>query len=94
MVVSARRPVSLREWQEMFRAIYGKKDLRDYTLQDLLLHIQEEAAKIDEGIRKENNADMVAGLPHFFCWFLSLANMAGIDLEKAAWGKYPGICPY
>lgn len=89
-----RIPVSLDDWQRMFAYIYDEKDKRDYTLADILLHIQEEAAKIDEGIRKEDGSEIRNAVPHLFCWILSFCNMAGIDAEQAIWAKYPAICPY
>jgi NTP pyrophosphatase (non-canonical NTP hydrolase) len=88
------RPVSLDGWQEMFAGIYTEKDERDYAPADLLLRVQEEAAKIDEGIRKENGPEINNALPHLFCWFLSFCNMVGIDIEEAVWEKYPAVCPY
>jgi len=91
------RPVSLKDWQNMFKKIYTRKDKRDYTESDLLLHIQEEAALIDEGLRKidENGRqEIINALPKFFCWLLSFCNMAGIDLETVISGKYSGCCPY
>lgn len=92
-----KQPVSLQDWQAVFRKIYKAKDQRDYTLQDFLLHIQEEAAKIDEGIRKidENGrSEIIDALPKLFCWFLSFCNMAGIDLQAVISAKYSGCCPY
>jgi|GEM_PF-3352212 len=89
-----KRPVTLGEFQKMVRIIYLLKDQRDYTLQDLLIHIQEEAAKIDEGLRKSSDNEQINALPIFFCWFLSFCNMAGYNLEEVVWAKYQGICPY
>jgi len=78
----------------MFLCIYYEKDRRDYIPADLLLHAQEEAAKIDEGIRKEDEAEIKNAVPHLFCWLLSFCNRVGINAEEAVWGKYPVICPY
>ena len=92
-----KRPISLQEWQQMFRQIYGAKDQRDYALSDLLLHIQEEAALIDEGLRKideDGRPEIIDALPKFFCWLLSFCNMACIDLQTVVSAKYSGCCPY
>ena len=89
-----KRPVTLGEIQKMFLNIFLLKDLRDYILQDLLIHIQEEAAKIDEGLRKSAITEQINALPIFFCWLLSFCNMAEYDLEAIVWEKYQGICPY
>ena len=63
------KPKTLQDWQKMFREIYLKKDQRDYNLSDLLLHVQEEAALIDEGLRKidENGKqEIIDALPKMF----------------------------
>jgi len=91
------KPVSIQEWQQMFRQIYEAKDQRDYALPDLLLHVQEEAALIDEGLRKideDGRSEIINALPKFFCWLLSFCNMASIDLQTVVSGKYSGCCPY
>jgi NTP pyrophosphatase (non-canonical NTP hydrolase) len=91
------KPKTLQDWQKMFREIYLKKDQRDYNLSDLLLHVQEEAALIDEGLRKidENGKqEIIDALPKMFCWLLSFCNMACLDLEIMVLGKYSGCCPY
>lgn len=88
------KPVSLRDFQEIFRSIYYDKDKRDYTSADLLLHVQEEAAKIDEGIRKNSRSEIIRALPNLFCWLLSFCNMEQIDVELAIFSKYAGCCPY
>lgn len=85
---------SLDSWQQMFESIYGEKNQRDYTASDMLLHVQEEAARIDEGLRKENKEEMKKALPFLFCWLLGFCNMAGINAEEAVWMKYQEICPY
>jgi NTP pyrophosphatase (non-canonical NTP hydrolase) len=88
------RPDSLAKWQEMFKEIYGEKDKRDYIPTDLLLHVEEEAAKIDEALRKEKNEEILVPLARLFCWFLSFCTSIGVDLEEAVFDKYQGICPY
>ena len=86
--------ISLKKWQKMLEDIYGKKNRRDYTCADILLHVQEEAAKIDEALRKNSEEDAKSAIPFLFCWLMSFCNMTGIDAEEAVWSKYQGICPY
>lgn len=89
-----KRPISLRDFQKMFERIYYNKDKKDYTSTDLLLHVQEEAAKIDEGIRKNSKIEIIMALPNLFCWLLSFCNMEGLDIELVIYSKYGGCCPY
>lgn len=96
MAVSAPypRPRALADWQSMVWYIYNEKDKRDYTPQDLLLHVFEETAKINEGFRKEATAEILESIPGLLIWFLAFCSMADIDLEQAVWRKYHGCCPY
>ena len=87
-------PVSLKEWQKMFADIFGKKNRKDYSAADLLLHIEESASKIDEGLRKEKKTEFITPLSRLFSWFLAFATEIEIDIEKTVWDKYQGICPY
>jgi NTP pyrophosphatase (non-canonical NTP hydrolase) len=88
------RPNSLDHWQVMFEGIFSEKNLRDYTASDALLHVQEEAAKIDEGLRKDNKEEILRALPFLFCWLLAFCNMTGMKAEQAIWMKYQEACPY
>jgi NTP pyrophosphatase (non-canonical NTP hydrolase) len=88
------KPSSLKEWQEMFQKIYGEKNERDYSPADLLLHVEEEAALIDEALRKEKIDDIPQPFARLIAWLIAFCNMVGIDLEKMVWEKYQGICPY
>lgn len=88
------KPTSLAEWQAMIWSIYKEKDHRDYTRQDLLLHVVEETANISEGLRKEAVPEILEKIPRLFIWFLAFCSMAYIDVEQVVWRKYHGCCPY
>lgn len=95
MVTSAhQKPKSLADWQEMIWGIYKEKDERDYGIWELLVHVHEETARIDEGRRKESYEESVANIPQLFIWFLAFCSMVNVDLEQAFWSKYHGCCPY
>jgi NTP pyrophosphatase (non-canonical NTP hydrolase) len=88
------RPRSLKEWQEMFKEIYQEKNERDYSPSDLLLHVEEEAAVIDEALRKEKLIDIHQPLARLMAWLFAFCNAMNIDLQETVWQKYQGICPY
>ena len=82
----------IREFQEMMRRLYfhrdserGVKGTYDWLAEEL-----EELKEALEGKDKEATekefADVIA-------WLASLANITGINLEKAAIDKYNGKCP-
>lgn len=88
------QPVPLEDWQKMMWSIYGPKDRRDYTLEELLLHVVGQAGKIAKGLRKDSVQTVREVLPEMFVWLLGFCSMYPLDLEKIVWEKYPGLCPY
>jgi len=84
--------VSIREFQEMMRRLYFQRDLRrgiDGTydwLVDEVKELREALNANDKGATEEEFADVIA-------WLASLANVAGVDLEKASLSKYNHKCP-
>jgi len=83
----------IHEFQEMMRHLYFKRDSKrgvDGTynwLVDEVAELGEELKKaIDKDATEKEFADVIA-------WLASLANIMGIDLEKAAINKYNYKCP-
>lgn len=82
----------IHEFQEMMRRIYFHRDSKrgtDGTFNWLVDEVKElrEALKMDDKKALEDEfADVIA-------WLASLANIAGIDLEKATLNKYDNKCP-
>jgi NTP pyrophosphatase (non-canonical NTP hydrolase) len=84
--------MQIREFQEMMRQLYFPRDSKrgiKRTLDWLNDEVEELREALEKGDQKETEeefADVIA-------WLASLANVTGIDLEKAALEKYPGTCP-
>ena len=83
----------IREFQEMMRHLYFKQDSErgvDGTFNWLVDEVEELGEELNKGTDKEATekefADVIA-------WLASLANIMGIDLEKAALDKYNLKCP-
>ncbi len=80
------------EFQEMMRQLYYHRDFKrgiEGTLEWLTDEVEELREALENGDKKgteEEFADVLA-------WLASLANIAGVDLEKAALEKYPKMCP-
>ena len=81
----------ISEFQEMMRTLYFHRDSErgvKGTYDWLVDEVEELREALEEGdkdsIGKES-ADVIA-------WLASLANITGIDLEKAALEKYNGRC--
>jgi NTP pyrophosphatase (non-canonical NTP hydrolase) len=82
----------IREFQEMMRHLYFHRDSErgvkgTYNwLGDELRELREALKGDDKEAIEEEFADVIA-------WLASLANITGIDIEKAAIEKYSGKCP-
>jgi NTP pyrophosphatase (non-canonical NTP hydrolase) len=80
------------EFQEMMRRLYFKRDVvRGVNgtfdwLSDELQELGEALEGTDKEATEKEFADVLA-------WLASLANIMGIDLEKAALNKYNNKCP-
>ena len=84
--------MQINEFQEMMKRLYFKKDYErgvkgSYKwLVDEVAELGEELEGIDKEATENEFADVIA-------WLASLANIRGIDLEKAALKKYNNKCP-
>jgi len=84
--------MEIHEFQEMMKRLYFKRDSErgiDGTfnwLVDEIAELGEELKGTDRLATEKEFADVIA-------WLASLANIMGIDLEKAAVAKYPDKCP-
>ena len=82
----------IHELQEMMRRLYFKRDSErgingTYNwLVDEVTELGEELKGTDKAATEKEFADVIA-------WLASLANIMGIDLEKAAINKYSNKCP-
>jgi NTP pyrophosphatase (non-canonical NTP hydrolase) len=83
---------SLSQLQQVIRATYDTKDRRrgvDGTFMWLMEEVGELAGSLrgsDDSAKSEEFADVLA-------WLATLANIAGIDLERAVEAKYGSGCP-
>ncbi len=84
--------MEIHEFQQMMKTLYFKRDSErgiDGTfnwLVDEVAELGEELKGTDRLATEKEFADVIA-------WLASLANIMGIDLEKAALAKYPNKCP-
>jgi len=82
----------IHEFQEMMRRLYFHRDSErgvkgTYNwLADELGELREALEGNDREAAEKEFADVIA-------WLASLANITGIDLERAAINKYSGKCP-
>jgi NTP pyrophosphatase (non-canonical NTP hydrolase) len=84
--------MQIREFQEMMKQLYFKRDCErgvEGTFNWLVDEVEELRVELkgnDREATEKEFADVIA-------WLASLANIIGIDLEKAALNKYNHKCP-
>jgi NTP pyrophosphatase (non-canonical NTP hydrolase) len=84
--------MEIHEFQEMMKRLYFKRDFERGVegtfnwLVDEVEELGEELKGNDREATEKEFADVIA-------WLASLANIMGIDLEKAALNKYNNKCP-
>jgi len=82
----------IREFQDMMKRIYFRRDSKrgvKRTYDWLVEEVGELGAALkgrDVKALEDEFADVIA-------WLSSLANVVGVDLERAALSKYENICP-
>ncbi|RMG34831.1 MAG: nucleotide pyrophosphohydrolase [Planctomycetota bacterium] len=84
--------MSLRELQELIARMYSDKDAArgvDGTFMWLMEEVGELAAALREGSRDE----MAAEFADVLAWLATIANVVGVDLERAVQEKYGAGCP-
>lgn len=90
-----KRPTRLVDFQDMFRSIYHEINTEKYP-DDLLLILRlvEVVALLGKAARKDYREEIPKKLAHVFGWYVALANRWDMNLQKVAWHKFPGVCPY
>jgi len=86
--------MQIHEFQEMMQQLYFKRDYQrgvDGTYRWLVDEVEElgeelKRGTLDREATEKEFADVIA-------WLASLANILGVDLEKAAVNKYNYKCP-
>ena len=85
--------MQISEFQQMMRHLYFKRD-SERGVEGTYKWLVDEVAELGEELK--NGTDMEAAEKEFadvIAWLASLANIMGIDLERAAVNKYNYKCP-
>ncbi|MGD0643565.1 MAG: MazG nucleotide pyrophosphohydrolase domain-containing protein [Candidatus Bathyarchaeia archaeon] len=81
------------EFQEMMRRLYFKRD-SERGVNGTYNWLVDEVAELGEELKKGRDKEATEKeFADVIAWLASLANIMGIDLEKAAINKYYNKCP-
>lgn len=91
--MSARKPLGIKEFQELIEAIYYRKD-QARGLHGTYFWFAEEIGELTRALRRGDRANLEEEFADVLAWLSTLASIQGVDLEQAARRKYGRGCPY
>ncbi len=84
--------VTIREFQQLMRALYYERDSKR-GVEKTYMWLVQEVGELGRAILKGDQENIKEEVADVLAWLASLCNVLGIDLEEAALNKYPGVCP-
>ena len=84
--------VHIHEFQEMMRRLYFHRD-SERGVKGTYEWLADELEELREALEGDNREATEKEFADVIAWLASLANITGIDLERAAITKYNGKCP-
>jgi NTP pyrophosphatase (non-canonical NTP hydrolase) len=84
--------MQIAEFQKQIEAIYLERD-RARGLAGTHMWFCEEVGELTRALRRDRKDELEGEFADVLAWLSTLASIAGIDLERAAAGKYAGGCP-
>lgn len=84
--------LTLAQLQETIRITYDVKDRRR-GVEGTFMWFMEEVGELAAALRSGSDSERAAEFADVLAWLATLANIAGVDLEKAVQAKYGSGCP-
>jgi NTP pyrophosphatase (non-canonical NTP hydrolase) len=84
--------MQINEFQEMMRRLYFHRD-SERGVKGTYDWLVEEVEELREALEEGNKEATEKEFADVIAWLASLANVTGINLEKAALEKYNNKCP-
>jgi NTP pyrophosphatase (non-canonical NTP hydrolase) len=82
----------IHEFQKMMKRLYFQRDF-ERGLNGTFNWLVDEVAELGEELKGTDREATEKEFADVIAWLASLANIMGIDLEKAALNKYNNKCP-
>jgi NTP pyrophosphatase (non-canonical NTP hydrolase) len=84
--------MTLRELQDRVLELYGAKDARR-GVEGTFMWFLEEVGELAAALRGGTPAEQALEFADVLAWLVTLANIAGVDLDAAIAAKYGTGCP-
>jgi NTP pyrophosphatase (non-canonical NTP hydrolase) len=82
----------LARMQAMIREMYGHKD-EARGIEGTFMWFSEEVGELAAALREGTREELALEFADVLAWLVTLANVAGVDLDDAVRKKYGGGCP-
>ena len=82
----------IREFQEMMKNLYFHRD-SDRGVAGTYDWLVDEVEELGEALNGTDREELQKEFADVIAWLASLANITGVDLEKATLAKYNHRCP-
>ncbi len=86
------QPVTLRGFQSQIKSMFGAKDASRGS-DGTFMWFMEEVGELAGALRKGPKEELALEFADVLAWLVTLANIAGVDLDDAVRRKYGGGCP-
>jgi NTP pyrophosphatase (non-canonical NTP hydrolase) len=84
--------LNLAELQRLIRDLYGSKDA-SRGIEGTFMWFMEEVGELSGALRGGTSDELALEFADVLAWLVTLANLAGVDLEGAVRRKYGSGCP-
>jgi NTP pyrophosphatase (non-canonical NTP hydrolase) len=85
-------PLTLGEFQERIGELFGAKD-SSRGMEGTFMWFMEEVGELAAALREGPREELALEFADVLAWLVTLANIAGIDLDDAVEAKYGKGCP-
>ena len=83
--------MDIREFQELMARTYLKKDQERGT-PPTYMWFMEEVGELATALREGSKEEQQGEFADVYAWLMTLANLAGVDMQEAVKKKYGGGC--
>ena len=84
--------ISFSEFQSLIRTMYMEKDV-ERGIDGTFMWLMEEVGELAAALRSGSEEEIAEEFADVLAWLTTIANVAGIDLNKAIRRKYGDGCP-
>ena len=85
---------SLKDYQDFVEQVYGSKNRREFSIDEMLTNVARFSMRGLKGIRKGDGEKIRLNMLISLSWFMSLMSQLEIPIEEYVWNRFPYLCSY